>query len=282
VLGIAGMAWAASGDRWWWAGVFGGIALWGRLHVALIVAVLGLGVGLRRRDARVVGRMAVSSGAFLVASCAWNRWVYGSWSPLAGYGTDGSMASTTQSYITSASNYLGTWISPDRGILVWTPVVVLLVPALVRSWRSLPDWSVFLLVGGVLYTVVQTAMITFTGGDGFYGYRYGLELLACATPALALSTGRMGVVARTAIGPVLGVQLFAFLLGALDDDLPLPQTDAWHANAFVHELNAVGPVGWIVTVGAAGAGWWVARRVAVAARSSTRSSAVPSGDHVPA
>src|SRR4051794_16816218 len=33
VFGIAGMAWASSRERWWLTGVFGGIALTGRLHV---------------------------------------------------------------------------------------------------------------------------------------------------------------------------------------------------------------------------------------------------------
>ncbi|UUZ59993.1 hypothetical protein [Nocardioides sp. B-3] len=45
-LGIIGMAWAADRRRWWLVGLFGGLALWGRLHAAIICAVLGVGVAL--------------------------------------------------------------------------------------------------------------------------------------------------------------------------------------------------------------------------------------------
>ncbi len=53
LLGIGGMAWAASRDRWWLVGLFGGVALWGRLHTALIVAILGLAVAVARRRPRI-------------------------------------------------------------------------------------------------------------------------------------------------------------------------------------------------------------------------------------
>jgi alpha-1,2-mannosyltransferase len=259
VLGIAGMAWAATTGRWWWAGIFGGIALWGRVHAAIIVAVLGLLVGLRRRDPRIVLRTGVASGAFLLASCVWIHWVYGTWNPLGAYDS-GTVGANAGAYRYSVSNQLGMFVAPDRGLLVWTPLVLVLLPALVRSWRTLPDWSRSLLIGGLVYTVVGGAMNTFTGGDGFYGYRYGLELLACATPALALSHGRMRRVERVLFGPVAALQAYAFLLGALYRNLYLPQTDAWHRNAFVHAVDRLGPGGWVVTVLVALAGHLVARR----------------------
>jgi hypothetical protein len=261
VLGIAGMAWAASTERWWWAGVFGGIALWGRLHVAVVIAILAVGVGVRRRDPRLVARAATTSSLFLLATCAWNHWVYGTWNPLGGYFTNGvSGAVDTAGSSTGVGNYLGMWIAPDRGILVWTPVVALLLPALARSWRHLPDWSRFLLVGGFVYTIVQSSLIGFAGGTGFYGYRYGLEFLACATPALTLSVHRVGRVGRVLIGPVLAVQAFAFLLGGLYENLYLSQNVAWHQNAFVHVLDRIGPAAWAITAVVAVAGFLVGRR----------------------
>ncbi|HEX3298193.1 MAG TPA: hypothetical protein VHR85_15360 [Nocardioides sp.] len=259
VLGIAGMAWASATGRWWWAGVFGGIALWGRVHAAIIVAVLGLAVGLRRRDPGIVLRIGLTSGAFLAASCAWIHWVYGTWNPLGAYDT-GTVGANADAYRFSIPNQLGMWVSPDRGLLVWTPLVLLLLPALVRSWSSLPDWSRSLLVGGLVYTVLGGALNTFTGGDGFYGYRYGLELLASATPALALSHRRMGRVERALFGPVAAVQAFAFLLGGLYENLYLSQTVAWHQNAFVHALDRIGPAGWVVTALVALVGFLVGRR----------------------
>ncbi|HEX3223785.1 MAG TPA: hypothetical protein VHR35_14555 [Nocardioides sp.] len=258
VLGITGMAWAASADRWSWVGVFGGIALWGRLHAALIVAILALGVGIRRRDARLVARAATTSVLFLVGECAWDRWMYGSWSPLGGYG---GVSESANNYRWDLTNYLGMWVAPDRGILVWTPVVALLVPALLRSWRTIPDWSRSLLIAGVVYTVVQSAIIGFAGGTGFYGYRYGLEFLACATPALAFAAPRMGRVARVLVGPLLAVQALAFLLGAMYKNLYTPQGKAWHQNTFVHTVDKVGLVGWAVTAIVAALGLLAARRL---------------------
>jgi hypothetical protein len=244
VLGISGMAWAASSDRWWLAGLFGGVALWGRLHAVVVVAVLGLGVGLMRRDLRIVVKSALASGLWLLGACAWNQWVYGTWSPLGGYGGRSLSASTDYRY--SLTNQLGMWFSADRGILVWTPIILLMVPALVRSWRDLPDWSKTLVLGGFAYTVVQASMVTFTGGDGFYGYRYGLEFLACATPALALSQAQLGRVARLVAGPLIALQAFAYLLGVSVDNLDSSQTHVWVRNSFVHGLDQLGPLAWTV------------------------------------
>jgi hypothetical protein len=258
-LGIAGMAWASASDRWWWAGAFGGLALWGRVHASIIVAVLGLGVAVHRRDLRPLLRVAITSTAALLASSWWIHWMYGTWNPLGAY-DGGRLRSNADEYRFSIVNQLGTWVAPDRGILVWTPVVLLLLPALVRSWRTLPDWSRSLLLGGLVYTVVGSALDTFTAGEGFYGYRYGLEMLACATPALAFSHPRMGRAARTLLGPVLGVQFFAFLVGAMLEQIWLPQSLAWRDNAFVHALDRVGWLGWAAAAFAAFLGFVIARR----------------------
>ena len=50
LLGIAGMAWGCATRRWWAVGLFGGITLWGRLHAAVIVAVLGARPGLATEE----------------------------------------------------------------------------------------------------------------------------------------------------------------------------------------------------------------------------------------
>ena len=150
ILGITGMAWASSTRRWWLVGVFGGIALLGRLHVAVIVAILGLLVAWARRDPRIVLRVGVGSAAFVVVLCAWNYWVYGTWSPSAAYETSMFAEYARNKGFELAPNQLGTWFAPDRGLFVWTPVLVVLAPALVRSWRNLPDWSRALVWGSRL------------------------------------------------------------------------------------------------------------------------------------
>ena len=255
LLGISGMAWASTNRRWWWVGIFGGITLWGRLHAALIPAVLGLLLGWQRRDRGIVVRIGVASGGFLVGYCAWVRYMYGTWNPAGAYGsTTTGMVDGGRQYWLNPVNQLGMWVAPDRGILVWTPIVLLLVPALVRSWRHLPDWSRSLLISGLVYTIIESELNTFTGGDVFYGYRYGLELLGCATPALALSAPRMGSVARWLAGPVLAVELLATALGAVSDGQWLLEDAVWRDNAFVHAVNDTGAPGWVLVAFFAGLG----------------------------
>jgi alpha-1,2-mannosyltransferase len=264
VLGISGMAWAASRERWWWAGAFGGVTLWGRLHAAVIVAVLGCLVGLGRRRPGIVVRIGLASGAFLVGMSLWTRWMYGSWNPTASYDTS-PFADYASSHRIDLVNQLGFWVAPDRGILVWTPVTLLLLPALARAWRELPDWSRSLLWGGLAYTVLQGVLNRFSGGDVFYGYRLELELLACATPALAFAAPRMGKVCRALVGPVLALQLLAIAWGSVRDTAYLPSTQAWHRNAFAVAVQHAGVAGWLSVGLALGIGlllqrMWAERR----------------------
>lgn len=276
VLGICGMAWAASGNRWWWAGFFGGITLWGRLHAALIVALLGVLVGLRRRSPMVVARVGVVSALFLVLISVWTHWMYGTWNPTASYDTT-PFTDYAAEHRLSLVNQLGFWVAPDRGIFVWTPLTLLLLPALVRAWRTLPDWSRALVWGGLSYTVLQGVLNYFWGGDVFYGYRLGLEMLACSTPALAFSAVRMGRVARALFGPVLGVEAFATAYGAVHDHVWLAGNQVWHHNAFLSAARHDGPVTWVPLVLAALAGL-VAQRLLgsrLAQRGTVSSQTVP-------
>ncbi len=241
LLGIAGMAWASSTERWWLVGVFGGIALWGRLHAAIIVAVVGVLLGWRRREPRITLVIGGISAAFLGLLCLWTRWMYGSWSPTGSYGGD-TFAVGPQG-VQLVVSQLGMWIAPDRGILVWTPVLVLLAPALFRGWREVPDWARSLLIGGLVYTILQAMLITFTGGDNFYGYRLGLEFLVCATPAYAFTVGHAGRTARALLLPVLALQFCAFAIGAVFNSAFLPEEEAWVDNGFLFAMREMWPVG---------------------------------------
>jgi hypothetical protein len=246
IFGIAGMAWASSRGRWWLVGVFGGVALWARLHAALIVAILGLFTAWRRRDTGMAIRVGTMSTAFLLLMGVWTRWMYGTWNPAGSYDSQ-TIANHVGESWHSLSNQLGLWVSPDRGIFVWTPAVLLLLPALVRSWRDLPDWAQGLVWSGLAYTLLQGALNPFTGGDLFYGYRYGLEFVVCTVPALTLSAARMGAAARWLIGPVLAVQALAIAMGAASNNYFLPESEVWHRNAFVSALADIGSAGWVIT-----------------------------------
>ncbi len=236
LVGITGMAWAAATRRWWLVGLFGGVTLWGRLHAAVIVAIVGLFLGWWRRRPGITVQVGALSALFLVLVGVWSRWMYGAWDPTASYDTT-VFSDYADAHRLSVVNQAGMWIAPDRGILVWTPALLLLLPALCRSWRRLPDWSWALLAGGLAYTVLQAVLNRFSGGDTFYGYRLGLEFLACAAPALALSLPRTSRWERLLLGPVLGLQAAAMAVGAVTERPFTLLGDVWTANAFVEALR---------------------------------------------
>lgn len=213
ILGIAGMAWAVRREQWWLVGVLGGIVVWGRVHAAVIVAVVGLGLAWHRRDPRIAVVVGTISGSFLGLLCVWDRWMYGSWSPTASYEV-GLFFDYAERNRLDLGNHIGFWLSPEKGILVWTPVIVVLLPALVRSWRSLPDWARWLLIGGLLYTLLQGTLNRYSGGHSFHGYRLGLEFLVCAAPALTLAARSAGVWAHRVLLPLVVFQLGLILWGS--------------------------------------------------------------------
>ncbi len=234
VLAIALVAWSAAGQHWWTMGLGGALLLSARPHAALIVAIVGLALAWRARRLDIAARVGAPGVLGLVLVAAWTRWVYGSWNPTKLYGA-GSFAEVDKSVL-DVTNQLGMWISPDRGILVFTPLLLVLLPALVRAWRTLPHWTTVLLLAGLTYTLLQGAMIGFTGGDPIYGYRYGLEFLACATPAFAVSASHARGVERRLIGPVIALQLVVILLGSIAEGVALNYTMAWSANAFLRAM----------------------------------------------
>jgi hypothetical protein len=234
VLAIALVAWSAAGQHWWTMGLGGALLLSARPHAAIIVAIVALALAWRARRLDIAARVGAPGLLGLVLVAVWTRWVYGSWNPTKLYGA-GSFSEVDKS-VWDITNQLGMWISPDRGILVFTPLLLVLLPALARAWRTLPDWTTVLLLAGLTYTLLQGAMIGFTGGDPIYGYRYGLEFLACATPAFAVSANRARGVERRLIGPVIGLQLVVILLGSIAEGVALNYTMAWSANAFLRAM----------------------------------------------
>lgn len=262
VLGICGMAWASSvpsSHRWWLVGLFGGVVLWGRLHAAVLVAVFGLYVAWRHRSVRELLQIGMPSAALLALQAGWTRWLYHSWNPASAYNTD-PFSDFAGEHRLDVVNQLGFWVSPDRGFLVWTPLALVLLPALVRSWSTLPAWSRGLVWAGLTYTVLQGVLNRFSGGDTFYGYRLMLEFLACATPAFALSARRMGRPARALFAPVVALQAIAITAGAVNNRLGLPHEKVWHDNSF---LDALGDQSWLVlpVLVIAGLMGWLGRRM---------------------
>jgi alpha-1,2-mannosyltransferase len=236
VVAIAAMGWACARERWWLVGVLAGIAVLGRAQTAIIAAVLGITLAVWRRDWRLAVKIAVPSLGLLGVDLLWTRWMYGVWNPV-GYYNPEDVAKWRPDGLFDPVNLLGLFVSPDRGILVWTPVILLLLPALVRSWRTLPDWSRALAAAGLVFVVAESTQVIFPGGDSVYGYRMALELLLCSAPALAFSAPRTGRVARWLLSPVLVVQTLAIAVGAVNNGLGLPLARVWTHNSFVEAVS---------------------------------------------
>lgn len=255
VMGISGFAWSASKDRWLLAGVFASICLAARPHTIVIFACVALFLWLSRRSLRVPLSVGLVCLAGLASTCVWNWFTFGSLSPLAAFGSLPGSPDGGHGFLT---NQLGMWVAPDRGILIWTPILVVLFGAVVRSWRNLPDWTRALAIGGIVYTVVHAILLEFTGGDSFYGYRYTLELLACIAPVFAMSARSMGRLAQAMFAPVLAIQACAITVGSIQDILLVPSDRAWQANTFLILLsNPVVLAILCITLAAA----WLGRRI---------------------
>jgi alpha-1,2-mannosyltransferase len=252
-LGLAGAAFCAGRDRWWLAGMFFGVGMFGRPHIALVAAVVGLGVTLSRRRLGPGFQVALPSLAALLLLEVWNWFVLGTLSLGGAYG-DSKVAAVAQGVGARSGgtpewvNYAGFLFSADRGMFVWSPMIPLLIPAVVRARRELPDWTVWLALGGVAYSVVQLRLNPFTGGDSYHGYRHALELLTCITPMLAFSLHRAGRVARALLPVVVAVQVAAFALGAVIQGAWVLPRQVWTHNGFL-ETFRFGPVivsSWLV------------------------------------
>ena len=234
-LGIVGTAWAADRGRWWLVGLFGGVMLWGRLHAAVICAVVGLGIAWARGRPGIALRTgAAASGALALASC-WTRWMYGSWDPTSGYRA-GDFTSGALDHALDPLNTLGLLVSADRGLLWWCPMLLVLGPTAWRHRAELPDWSRWLAAGGASYLLSQVVLNRFSGGDHFYGYRTSLELVVCLSPALALASPHLSERARRWFVPVAVLQLVLIAPGAVSDDMYVPVRDVWWRNAFLDAL----------------------------------------------
>ena len=232
VLGICAMAWAMSRGHWWLAGIFGGVVLWGRVQAAILVAIAGLVTATLRRHPQIAVRIGVTSGIGLGLLAGWSKWMYGSWNPTAYYNPD-DLAKYAPNGLIDPANQLGSWVSPDRGILVWTPILIVLLPVLVRHWRRVPDWSRALAVAGIAYTVFEAMLIEFPGGDSFYGYRMTLELLVCLTPAISIAALHVGRWGSALIAPLIALQFVAISIGAVGENMGLPVSQVWRHNSFL-------------------------------------------------
>jgi hypothetical protein len=116
----------------------------------------------------------------LVAYLAWNWMVYGHFTATGGY----DVGSSGGGMLGLVDNLAGTLVSPERGLLVCSPILVLAAIGLRSAWRQSPMAVRVFALAGLAYLASQLWLIRYSGGDGFIGYRTCLESLIWCLPLL--------------------------------------------------------------------------------------------------
>ena len=123
----------------------------------------------------------------LAAILFYNSAVFGDTAISGGYGSSFVENVTSNDLWSYVVNVAGGFFDPAKGLLIWSPFVLFLLPGLPRAWKAAPAWVKGSALGGLLYILVQYKANRFSGGSGFFTYRYPLEMLAAAAPLLLLA-----------------------------------------------------------------------------------------------
>lgn len=182
MLFLALVVWFTDRERLWAAGLAMGGAILIRPHLAFAAAAIGILLGATRRSPKPVLQLGTGSALGAAGFLAYNEWAFATTSVSGGYEADFAdrMASTPISdYLT---NLVGAFIS-NRGILFWSPFLILLLLSLRLAWRSSTPSERILAIGGVVFLLVQFRLNRYNPGNRIL-YRYQLESLTLAAPLL--------------------------------------------------------------------------------------------------
>ncbi|MFQ5555412.1 MAG: hypothetical protein ACE5GC_08605 [Acidimicrobiia bacterium] len=240
IAGLGTSAWSVASDQLWqhgpamaWIalgvvlssrgslapGLAFGAAILTRPPTALVAAASGIYRSVRHRTIRPVFLTGVGAAIGLLLFLIYNSMVFGDTSVSAGYGTSFQDQARSLDVVGYAKNvFLGVF-SATRGFLIWSPFLLVLLPGIRAGWKAAPAWVRGASLGGVLYLLLQYKANRFSGGAGFFTYRYPLEALTAAAPLLFLAY-REWVASRPravrAFAAMAGFSVILHGLGALD------------------------------------------------------------------
>jgi hypothetical protein len=177
---------AMSKERDVWAGAAFAMAILTRPQTAVIAALAGIGAAWGRRSVSTLAKLGLTSSLGLAAYPVFNLFVFGTALPevAGGYFVEGVSRSGLGSTVANIGLAL---VDADRGLLVWSPFLVVLLFGVRAGWRAAPTWVRGAALGGVLYLVLQMRGNLWHGGGAFFAYRYPIEMMAAAAPLLALA-----------------------------------------------------------------------------------------------
>lgn len=187
MMWLALAAFLMSRSQQWAAGFAFGLAVLTRPLTAVVAAGSGLAQAWRTRSLAPAIRVGVGAATGLAALTWYNVWAFGSASVAGGY-SDGLVTNVVDSDVGwYLGNALGGLFDPTRGLLVWSPFLIVLLFGVRAGWGAAPPWARGAAIGAVAYLLIHWKANRFSGGDGFYGYRYPLEALMAAVPLLYLA-----------------------------------------------------------------------------------------------
>lgn len=208
-------------DRDGLAGIALAVGLAIRPPLVLLAAIMGIGLAISRRRVKPLLDLGVPTFIATAAFLTYNHIVFGSWSVTAGYDAFGGLGRTAETASTWIRNVAIALVSPEYGILLWSPWIVIGVLSLRRIWPDLPDWARWTPLAFVTYLVVHVRINRVSGGLP-YNYRYLIEPMILIAPILigGLWRARNDKVLRVATSitalVALGLQFaFVFVSGCV-------------------------------------------------------------------
>ena len=197
-LWLSALLLAITRERYWLAGLFGAGAALTRPHLVVAVALIGIALAVGRRTPRPVIALGLPAGLGLVGVVAYNWYLFGTASLDAGsysYAGKTVISGTGTTFVGSlyawADSAVGMLISPSRGLLAYSPILLVALLALRSSWRELPDWAKGATVGGLAYFLVQAHINGYEGGSGYYGSRLTIGPMLLWSPLVFVAARKV-------------------------------------------------------------------------------------------
>jgi hypothetical protein len=170
--------------------VLTGIALAGAVLLRPVAAVFAAVTSIRhllRRRWLVIAAITLPAVIALALVAAYNAWTFGGGLSISGGYSSGFRENATGQPLTEyLTNLWELFVSRENGLLLWSPVVAVAALGLRRSWSTTPGWASDAALAGLVYVLVHARLNRASGGL-LLDYRYPLEPLTLATPALALA-----------------------------------------------------------------------------------------------
>lgn len=253
---------AVSRNRFLLAGLALGAGVLARPYLALAALGIGLVESWIRRDVRCSLKIGLGSIPGVALLLAYNRLIFGHFTIAGGYasyatdfrGTAGRATAGGAGLLGGAKTFLtaiaGSLVSPQRGLILFSPIVLVLVLVLWRRriWHQAPSWVRAAAVAGLLSLLGQLWVNGFTGGAYYYGYRLPLIALACVLPLMALAV--QDAVRRPRSSScwvaLVAISVFVQAMGALPGYRPSEAMAPWSRSDFASLLGVRSPL----TIGA--------------------------------